>query len=90
MKGELNMFIIWGNARKDTNNILEQMRKKFEIRDIYEIIWTSENFTKNLRRFYGANLPKPLRKTSECGIEPFLLVLLTISDDCFFSKKGTP
>ena len=76
MKGELNMFIIWGNARKDTNNILEQMRKKFEIRDIYEIIWTSENFTKNLRRFYGANLPKPLRKTSECGIEPFLLVLL--------------
>ncbi len=76
MKGELNLFIIWENARKNTDSLLEVMKEKFEIRDIYEITWNKENFPKNLRRFYGANLPKPLRKTSECGVGPFLLVLL--------------
>ena len=35
------------------------MKEKFEIRDVYEITWKQENFTKNLKRFYGANLPKP-------------------------------
>ena len=65
MEKELNIFIIWENARKNTDNILQTMRKKFEIRDVYEITWKRENFTKNLRRFYGANLPKQLRKTSE-------------------------
>ena len=76
MEEELNLFIIWENARKHTDNLLQKMREKFEIRDVYEITWNHENFAKNLRRFYGANLPKPLRKTSECGIGPFLLILL--------------
>jgi len=76
MEGELNLFIIWENARKNTDELLENIRKKFEIREVYEITWNSKYFVKNLRRFYGANLPKPLRKTSECGTGSFLLVLV--------------
>ncbi len=76
MKEELNLFIIWENTRKDTDKILQKIKKKFEIHEVYEIVWNPENFTKNLRRFYGANLPKPLRKTTECGTGPFLLVLV--------------
>lgn len=76
MKGELNSFIIWEKTRKNTDEILQRMRKKFDIREIYEITWNPEKFPKNLRRFYGANLPKPLRKTSECGVGSFLLVLV--------------
>mgnify|MGYP005639117683 CR=1 FL=1 len=76
MKGELNFFVIWENTRKNTDEILQNIGKKFEIHEVYEITWDPKKFTKNLRRFYGANLPNPIRKTAECGTGPFLLVLV--------------
>lgn len=88
MEYELSLFIIWEKARQKTDNLLEEIEKKFEIRDIYEIIWNPENFSNNLKRFYGANLPKPLRKTLDCGTGPFLLILV-IDPNPKYGKRRT-
>jgi hypothetical protein len=66
MKSSIHIFIIWEKARNKTDSLLEDIKKYFTIKEIYEVSWTKENFTKNLRRFYGTTLPKPDRKAEIC------------------------
>lgn len=76
MKQEIHLFIIWEKARKKTDELFKDIEEKFEIRDMYEVIWKPKNFPKNLKKFYGVTLPDPLRKISQIGTGPFLIVVV--------------
>jgi hypothetical protein len=83
-----HIFIIWETSRGKSKEVLELMRKKFEIITIYEISWKKELFIENIRRFYGATLPDPTKKANLCGFGSFLLVLV-IDHSPKFEKRGT-
>ena len=71
------LFIIWGNGRKKENYILEKIKNDFVIRDIFEIQWTEKNFSNNMKRFYGPKLGNVKTKVADCGISPFLLIIVS-------------
>ncbi len=77
MKSELHLLIIWENSRYKSELILEELKKKFTIREIFEVKWNDNEFTKNLKRFYGVTLPDPHKKMIQCGKGPFLVILIT-------------
>ena len=73
----LNLFIIWERSRNKSEIIIEDLTKKFVIRQIYEVQWSKENFLTNLKRFYERRLPEVQEKANLCGIGPFLVVLVS-------------
>ena len=76
MNREMYLFIIWQNARFMEKTIVNDIKKKFELFQIYEITWTPECFANNLARFYGKKLPKGCRKEKETGAGSFLVLLV--------------
>lgn len=88
MKSEIYLFIIWEKARENVKEVFENIKKKFEIWQVYEITWNPNNFEKNLRKFYGATLPDPLRKIEQVGIGAFLLVIV-IDKNPIHGKRRT-
>ena len=77
IKTEIQLFIIWENARKETNKLFTEIKKNFIINQVYEISWTPNNIIHNLKRFYGITLPNPEKKANQCGKGSFLLVIVT-------------
>ena len=76
MNPELHVFIIWKKARDKTDNILSDLRKKFELLEVYEVNWSSEFFSDNMSRFYGVNLPPGAFKADQHDFGPFLLCII--------------
>lgn len=73
---EVHLFIVWDFARKHAKQIIDDIGSNFEILDIYDIAWTLRNFSDNLSRFYGINLPPKSSKEEHIGKGPFLLVIV--------------
>jgi hypothetical protein len=76
MESNIHIFIIWEKAQEKTDELLNDIKKKFIIREIYEVEWSKENFPRNLKRFYGDTLPNPLEKIKSCGTGKFLVVVI--------------
>lgn len=76
MKSEIHLFIIWSNAKKQFDLIVNNIKKNFELLNIYLIEWDKNQFSENLRRFYGENLPKNSEKEKLCGNNPFYLIVV--------------
>ena len=76
MNSEIHLFIVWGKARNKQNDILDDIKKKFQICDIFDISWNKRNFASNLTRFYGLKLPSRSSKERHCGTKAFLLVIV--------------
>ena len=72
----LHVFIIWKNARYMTDDILEDLKKKFELLEVYEVHWSTEFFSDNMSRFYGVNLPLGAFKEDQHDVGPFLLCIV--------------
>jgi len=87
MKKELYTFILWQKARFMEKNIINDIKKNFELLQSYEITWTPEFFVNNLARFYGKKLPKGCKKEKEIGCGPFLLLFVYDSNPQYDSKK---
>jgi len=77
MESGLYLFIIWGKSIDKKEIILEDIEKKYIIRDMYEIKWDKNEFVDNFKRFYGSTLPNALQKVELCGTDPFLLILVS-------------
>ena len=73
----LFLFIIWEKSRYKTEEILNDLKKKYVIRSVYNIKWSQENFLKNLQRFYGKSLPDAQKKANVCGTGAFLAVVIS-------------
>ena len=87
MAKEPYIFILWQNARFMEKNIINDIKKKFEIFQSYEITWSQEHFSSNLTRLYGKKLPKGCKKEKEIGHGSFLL-LLVYDNNPEFSQIG--
>lgn len=88
MKKELYLFIIWTNARFMEKSIVNDIKKKFELFQAYEVEWDSQNFAQNLSRFYGKKLPKSCRKEKETGTGKFLALLVYDKSPQFANGKN--
>ena len=64
MDNNLHLFIIWDQSRNKSEEIINDIKSNFVIKEIFEIFWNNENFQNNLIRFYGNSLPNPKKKTS--------------------------
>ena len=73
---EVHLFIIWENALYKKEEIIKDIRENFEILSTYQIEWSLDNFSENLSRFYGTNLPAGCGKEKHCGNGPFLLIIV--------------
>ena len=78
-EARLYVFIIWEKSRGQTQNILDDLKKKFVIREIFEVEWNKENFLDNLKRFYGQSLSDAEEKAKVCGIGQFLVIVISDS-----------
>lgn len=85
---ETHLFILWEHAREKENEILEDINKNFKILGKYNIKWNKENFSKNLSRFYGTNLPKNSGKEQHCGNGEFLLIIVEV-DNPIYEERDT-
>lgn len=76
MNKELQLFIIWKNAIDRKDEIISDIKKSFKLRNIYKVIWSEENWSNNLSRFYGTHLPDGCGKEEHCGKDYFLLLIV--------------
>lgn len=84
---ETHLFILWENAREKEKEILEDIKKNFEILGLYNIKWNKENFSNNLSRFYGTNLPENSGKEQHCGNGRFLLIVVGIDNPKYEERQ---
>ena len=59
---KLNLFIIWDKSRDKSKIIMDDIGKKFVIRQVYEVQWSKEKFLTNLKRFYEKGLKELQQK----------------------------
>lgn len=70
---EIQLFLLWGNARYKEAEIIEEIKKQFEIVEMYEISWDKNVFKQNLERFYCEKIRGKIKHT---GTDKFLLVTI--------------
>ena len=88
MKEELHLFIIWENARNKEKEIVEDINENFKILKIFDVEWSKDEFSNNLSRFYGTNLPKDSAKEIHCGNGKFLLIIVK-DDNPIYENRQT-
>tara|TARA_B110000027_G_C16121345_1_gene303176 strand:+ start:1661 stop:2812 length:1152 start_codon:yes stop_codon:yes gene_type:complete len=76
MTNEIHLVIIWSEAGNKKDKILNDLSSKFEILKQYIIGWNTADFSDNLSRFYGENLPKNSDKEKHCGIGSFYCIIV--------------
>ena len=86
---EIHLFILWENALYKKQEILDDMKKIFDILAMYNITWSKEKFSENLSRFYGTNLPKGCGKEEHCGTGTFLLVIVRCNNPRYERRDTT-
>ncbi len=87
MDKEIQIFIIWENARAFENIILNEIRKKFIILKEYEIFWTPNLFSKNLSAFYGINYIYNTFQIELRGKGPFVLIIAEDKNPMYEKRK---
>ena len=76
MKSEIHIFIIWNNASGFFDHIINDLSKHVLIKQVLKVSWSSQNFSENLARFYGANPPPDSGKEKHIGKGPFHLIIV--------------
>ena len=87
MDTELHLFLIWKKARDMTDDILNDLKKKFELLEVYEINWSPEFFSDNMSRFYGVNLPPGAFKANQHDFGPFLLCIIEDKNPIYGNRE---
>jgi ubiquinone/menaquinone biosynthesis C-methylase UbiE len=59
-----------------TDDIISDIKKKFELLEVYEVDWSSEFFPNNMSRFYGIKLPPGAFKENQHDVGSFLLCII--------------
>lgn len=85
-KIEFHLFIIWDNGQKYKDQIIDVIKERLPIRLIKDMKWREDEFSSNLRRFYGRNLPENSDKARECGNGVFTLVIVEDSQPIYVPR----
>lgn len=85
---ETHLFILWENALYKKEEIIKEIKNKFNIINIYEIEWNKDKFVENIIRFYGTNLPNAEEKAEHCGQGKFLLIIVN-DENPVYEKRNT-
>jgi len=70
-----------------TEDILSDLKKKFELLQVYEVNWSSEFFSDNMSRFYGVNLPPGAFKADQHDFGPFLLCIIEDKNPTYGNRE---
>ena len=89
MREELHLFIIWKNALYKKDDIINDIEKKFEIINMYNVTWSDKKYSENLSRFYGVKLLKDCEKEKHCGRGTFLLIIVKDNNPKYDYRKTT-
>lgn len=73
---EVHLFIVWSNGLDRKKDIINDISENFLISRIYNVSWSKQNFSSNLTRFYGENLPKNSDKEKHCGNDTFCCIVV--------------
>jgi hypothetical protein len=84
---EIHLFLLWSNALGRADDILEDIRSRFSIRDVFSVEWTREHFAQNLTRFYGQLLPAGSEKEIHCGVDAFLVVVVEDATPIYAARR---
>ena len=88
MNEQLYLFIIWEKSRYKSDLIIDDIKTRFVIKEIFEIKWSKEYFLNNLIRFYGNSLPDVKKKALLSGTGPFLLIIIQDQNPNFIDDVG--
>jgi len=70
------ILIIWGSAKKYTNDIEKKINKRFQIYKSFNLGWSQDLFNNNLARFYYQNRINAKLKEVECSKSNFLVYVI--------------
>jgi len=76
MTSEIHLLIIWSEATTALGKIIADVSKFFETIEQVDVTWSEQNFSKNLSRFYGENLPRGSLKEKHCGTGTFRVIIV--------------
>ena len=80
-RSDLEMFVLWHNARKEEKRILEDIRRHAEIVATFDGEWpTGVEPAEGYRRFYGKLLRSAEEKAESAGVGPFLVVIVRFAE----------
>lgn len=85
---EIYLFILWHNALTKKEEILNNIRSNFTIRNIFRIEWSDNLYEKSIQRFYGVNLVDSKAKIEECGNGHFYAIIVE-DDNPVFEYRET-
>ena len=71
MHKELHLFIIWSKGLYLQEPIIEDIKKHFEIKQIFNCKWEKQSFASRLSRFYGKKLFQCCKKEKHCVLYQF-------------------
>ncbi len=76
MRKELHLFIIWSKGLYLQEPIIEDIKKHFTIKQIFNCYWEKQSFASRLSRFYGKKLFQCCKKEKHCGNDNFLAIVV--------------
>ena len=89
MKSEKHIFLLWEKARELEFKIIKDLQENFKILKAYHIKWSDKNFSKNLSRFYGENLPQGCHKHLHVGDGEMSLYIVEDKNPIYKDRKTT-
>ena len=90
---DCHAIVIWENARHKESQILEDLRKRFDVRYMAEIHWSWEEIANNFQRLYG-KLPNKNQdkdvfhgRAKKVGAGPFILIIVEDKNPIYFYEQ---
>jgi len=84
---EIHLLIIWSKGLYKKEEIISDIKEKFDILKIYNIEWSLERFSENLSRLYGENLPKNSGKERHCGNGIFSCIVIRDNNPTYEQRE---
>lgn len=73
---ETHLFILWPNGRQKEKEVMEIVKKNFQILKLYEILWSQDKILDNYTSFYGFDHSQNYNIINERGGGHFLLMIV--------------
>ncbi len=89
MQDELHIFIIWNKGLYLKEPIIDDLKKRLEIKQIFNFSWETQSFAARLSQLYGKNLARCCKKEKECGTGDFLVIVANDANPQYNNAMNT-